>query len=53
MERYNRRNGNFFANRLRKWSVITDGTENFPKTVGKVREKSQTEGQIPNEPSEK
>jgi hypothetical protein len=43
----------FFVNRLGKKKGKTDGTENFSKTVGKMREKSQTEEKIPNEPSEK
>jgi hypothetical protein len=53
MEHQDRRNGNFFVNRLGKKKGKTDGTENFSKTVGKMREKSQTEEKIPNEPSEK
>jgi hypothetical protein len=40
-------------NRLTLSAIKTDGTEKFPQTVGKLREKSQTEEQFFIEPSEK
>jgi hypothetical protein len=52
-ERKNRRNGNFFANRLGKWSVKSDGMEIFLRTVCENGALKPTERKIFLKPSEK